>query len=99
MRNIGRSDGKSGRNQDIEMLRGIAMLLILFYHYTQIIPGIMNTHWLQMLDEGLCQLAMVLFFSISGFGTYIYLHKHTDEGMLAYVKKDFFLLHLNIIFA
>lgn len=90
MRNIGRSDGKSGRNQDIEMLRGIAMLLILFYHYTQIIPGIMNTHWLQMLDEGLCQLAMVLFFSISGFGTYIYLHKHTDEGMLAYVKKRFF---------
>ena len=83
---------KNGRNQDIEMLRGVAMLLILFYHYTQIIPGIMSTHWLQMIDEGFCQIAMVLFFSISGFGSYIYLTKSENKGLLFYVKKRFYAI-------
>lgn len=83
---------KNGRNKDIEMLRGVAMLLILFYHYTQIIPGIMSTHWLQMIDEGFCQIAMVLFFSISGFGSYIYLTKSENKGLLFYVKKRFYAI-------
>ena len=76
------------RNKNIELLRCIAIILMLFYHYTVVIPGIMNTHFLQILDEAFCQIALLLFFTISGFGTFVYLDRQSAvPSTYEYVKK------------
>lgn len=78
------------RNQNIEMLRGVAILMILFYHYTISVPGMVKGSFGLILDESICQVAMCLFFSISGFGTYIYLDKQTENVTAwEYLKKRF----------
>ncbi len=78
------------RNRNIEMVRGIAVLCIVFYHYSISIPGIINSPLAVAAVEGLCQIAMCIFFAISGFGTYCYLEKQPFSIKPSqYLKKRF----------
>lgn len=80
------------RNKNVESLRGIAILLLLFYHFT-ISLGIFKDMTLILMDEAFCQFAMVIFFVISGYGTFLH-YKHREEknekiGIFDYVKRRF----------
>lgn len=68
------------RNKNIEAMRGIAMIMMLFYHYTKIIEGIMVTNFANIVDEVICQTALITFFVISGFGTFLALEKKCEKG-------------------
>lgn len=80
------------RNKNVESLRGIAILLLLFYHYT-ISLNVFSSMKLIMMDEAFCQFAMVTFFTISGFGTFLHYQKRESRGerirFLDYIKRRF----------
>lgn len=63
------------RNEGVEAIRGIAILMMLFYHYTKLIGNLMENGKLPIIDEGICQMALLFFFAISGYGTFKYLEK------------------------
>ena len=67
------------RNRNIETLRGFAILLLLFYHFT-ITLNIFTSLPFIMLDEALCQFAMIIFFTISGYGTFLHYQRRTNRG-------------------
>jgi len=75
-------------------MRGIAILMMLFYHYTLTINGIIQTTLWKIIDEGICQTALIAFFVISGFGTFLSLDYKTECGesisAFAYLKKRAF---------
>lgn len=80
------------RNKNVESLRGIAILLLLFYHFTVSLSIFQSMKWI-MLDEAFCQFAMIIFFIISGYGTFLH-YKHREEknekiGIFDYVKRRF----------
>lgn len=80
------------RNKNIEALRGAAILMLLFYHYS-VSLGYFKTPFFVMLDEAICQFSMIIFFVISGFGTYLhYKRSEIDQVSItygAYVKQRF----------
>lgn len=90
------------RNQNIEAMRGGAILFILIYHYAIRIPGMIYSNFGRAINEGLCQSAMLLFFSISGFGIYTYLDSKRDNISVShFIKRRFMALipqyYFNII--
>ena len=71
-------------------MRAMAILFMLFYHYTKTIPGIVHSYLGDMINEYLCQTAMLTFFTISGYGTYMYLDRvKGNRHWSAYVKSRF----------
>lgn len=79
------------RNKNIEAIRGIAILMMLFYHYTRIIKGIIQTPFGSIVDEAICQTALISFFVISGFGTFLSLEFKINRGeaigVVDYIRK------------
>lgn len=59
------------RNKDIEVIRAIAILYMLIYHFAMSITGIPKTNNLDIFIESFGQFALIGFFVLSGFGTYI----------------------------
>ena len=57
----------------------MAVIFILFYHCSQLVPGLIHTYNMILMGEAICQIAMVLFFAISGFGTYLYFDKYNGS--------------------
>ena len=81
------------RNKNIESLRGIAILLLLFYHFT-ISLNVFNDMALIYMDEAFCQFAMIIFFVISGYGTLLYYQKKEAKkesiNFYTFLKRRFF---------
>lgn len=63
----------SSRNLNIELLRVVAVFSIVFYHYFITMLSLSSSQYLFL--EALAQTAMIAFFSISGFGLYLYFEK------------------------
>lgn len=80
------------RNKNIESLRGIAILLLLFYHFTVSLTAFNSIHMI-MVNEVLCQFAMITFFMISGYGTFLHYQRRENCGNkirgLDYIKQRF----------
>lgn len=80
------------RNKNIEALRGFAILLLLFYHFTISLNIFIPSSFI-LLDEAFCQFAMIIFFTISGYGTFLHYQKRTNRGerigWLDYSKRRF----------
>ena len=62
------------RNQNVELLRGWSVLVILVYHYGGL-SGVIAGGQISRIMECLVQLSMISFFVISGFGTWCYLER------------------------
>ena len=80
------------RNQNIEMIRGGAILFVLIYHY-YILSMTVNEEHIVFLLENLAQMTMFCFFLISGFGTWNYFERKkcgesASRGFFVYrIKK------------
>lgn len=75
------------RNKNIEALRGVAILMLLFYHYSVSLEYFKAPFWV-MLDETICQFSMIIFFVISGFGTYLH-YKRLDLNQVNITYMDY----------
>lgn len=80
------------RNKNVESLRAIAILLLLFYHFT-VSLSVFKTNFSVMVNEAFCQFAMVTFFMISGYGTFLHYQRREANGetirILDYIKRRF----------
>lgn len=80
------------RNKNIESLRGIAILLLLFYHFTVSLTVFKSIQMI-MVNEAFCQFAMITFFMISGYGTFLHYQRRENRGDkirgLDYIKQRF----------
>lgn len=74
------------RNLNIEMMRGIAIIMMLFYHYNQIIPNLLKNINIIIFNEGLGAGALTMFYAISGYGVY-YLLDTTDISYKDFLKR------------
>lgn len=63
----------ASRNLNIELLRVIAVFSIVFYHY--FITMLPLPSYIYFFFEALAQVAMITFFTISGFGLYLHFEK------------------------
>lgn len=78
------------RNQGVECIRGLAIIMMLFYHYTKLIGNnLMGNGVEPIINEGICQMALILFFVISGYGTYKYISTSQNKCLNGnnYIKK------------
>lgn len=75
------------RNKNIEMLRALAIIYMLLYHYMQSIPGIISGNIQSTLVESLGQFALISFFVLSGFGTYLSFNNMEIEGKSLYFSS------------
>lgn len=67
------------RNKNVESLRAISILILLFYHYT-VSLSVFKPIFMVMLNEVLCQFVMITFFIISGYGTFLHYKRREDNG-------------------
>lgn len=79
------------RNLNIEMMRGIAIIMMLFYHYNQIIPNFIANINMSIFNEGLGAGALTFFYAISGYGTYIFLDSN-DISYKNFLKRRAYMI-------
>jgi fucose 4-O-acetylase-like acetyltransferase len=81
------TDTKMKRNVEVDTLRGIACILLVFFHVVGDTPTvglrIPEGHWLQVFNEALAYLRMPLFSFISG---YVYGFRPYRGHALAFIK-------------
>lgn len=79
---------KNERNLNIEMLRGLAILMMLFYHYIQSIPGLLPANLnATILNEAIGAVSLALFYTISGYGTYLLFESISDLKYIEFIKR------------
>ena len=79
---------KSERNKNIEMLRGMAILMMLFYHYIQSIPGLLSPSLdATVFNEAIGAISLALFYTISGYGTYLLFERKENFRYMDFVKR------------
>lgn len=78
------------RNKNIEALRAIAISYMLLYHYSNSITGIVTGNNSFLLVDSFGQFALVGFFVLSGFGTYLSFQRLELNGeikFMPYMKR------------
>lgn len=79
------------RNKNIEVLRALAISYMLLYHYMQSVPGIVTNNEKGIWVESLGQFALIGFFVLSGFGTYLSFYHMEENGgkprFVPYIKR------------
>lgn len=72
------------RNRDVEVLRALAIMYMLIYHYGMSITGISKTDTSTILIESFGQFALIGFFILSGFGSYCSFSRQESNGTILY---------------
>lgn len=79
------------RNKNVEAVRGGAILCMVIYHYFSGITGFSMSQTTTVIVEAVGQFALISFFVISGFGTYMYFsfmeEKNKPISIVYYLKK------------
>jgi len=71
---------KIERNENVEALRGIAILCMLIYHYSvTVVEGNLSYNTFMIL-EALGQVGLIGFIVISGYGSFCYFDKQVNAG-------------------
>jgi peptidoglycan/LPS O-acetylase OafA/YrhL len=70
------------------MVRGFAMILMLFYHYSQVIPGILpDDIRVTIFNEAIGAISLALFYTISGYGTYLLFDSNEQLKYKDFLKR------------
>ena len=79
----------TGRIGSLDSLRGIAALVVVFYHLSLVVPGV----WRHLMAIPPMRIllaggeAVYLFFVLSGFVLYLSLHRHDRDGWLTFAAR------------
>lgn len=74
------------RNLNIEMIRALAIIYMLLYHFMVSIPQINTDISTAIIIESFGQFAMICFFVLSGYGTFCLFTKTEVEGKISFSK-------------